>query len=222
MITIHHLENSRSLRVIWLLEELGVDYTLKTYARDKKTNLAPKEYQALHPLGKAPIVTDEDIVLAETGAIVEYFLSKYPDAGLNPPTGTPEDRAVTYWMHVAEGSLMPQLTLGLFMTIMETKPPFFMRPIIKAVTGKLRKTYHTPSVTKLLGFIEATLAQSDFITGDHMTGADIMMIYPLEATVARLPESSQLTNIRAYVERIHARPAYQRAEEKGGKQSFFN
>lgn len=220
MLTVHHLENSRSLRLLWLLEEMGVEYDLKIYQRDPKTNLAPADYQALHPMGKSPVVTDGEMTLAETGAIVEYLLDHYMTAGLRPEKGTPERQAYYYWMHAAEGSVMPLLTLGLFLTMMETRPPFFMRPIIKAVTGQLRKAYHTPSLRKQINYINTHLGENEWFTGSHLTGADAMMLFPLEAAMVRTVPDADYSHIKAYLDRVYARPAYQRAVERGGKQDL--
>ena len=216
MITVHHLQNSRSMRIIWLMEELGLDYDIKIYARDATTNLAPADYKALHPLGKAPVVTDDGQTLAETGAIVEYFLDKYPDSGLRPAPGTPERIAYNYWMHFSEGSLMPLLVFQLFLTRMETQPPFFIRPIVSAVTGKLRTAYHTPTLNAQLAFIEAELGRSTWFAGEKMSGADIMMSYPLDAASGRIGLSSY-PNINAWLERLRAIPSYQAAIAKGGE-----
>ncbi|MFC6198466.1 glutathione S-transferase family protein [Ponticaulis profundi] len=217
MITIHHLQNSRSMRLLWLMEELGLDYEVKVYARDPETNLAPEDYKALHPLGKSPIVTDGDNVLAETGAIVEYFMDRYPNAGMRPDLHDPARARYHYWMHAAEGSYMPPLVMGLFFSRMETQPPFFLRPIIKAVTGRVRDLYLSPTTKALFEYANEQLGYSDWITGPYLTGADIMMSYPLEAASARLGLGDAYPNIAAYVARIHARPGYQRAVEKGGE-----
>ena len=217
MTTVHHLQNSRSMRVIWLMEELGVDYELKVYERAPQTSLAPADYRALHPLGKAPIVTDGDTVLAETGAIVEYFLEKYPDAGLQPPPGTPERVKYQYWMHTAEGSLMPLLMMQLFFNRMENEPPFPIKQMVRMVTGKVRGFYLTPSLTNLLTYINDELGKSTYFAGETLTGADIMMSFPLEAATARGGMNDSIPHVLSWLERIHAHPAYKRAEEKGGK-----
>lgn len=216
MITVHHLEQSRSVRIIWLLEELGVDYSLKSYARDPKTNLAPPEYLALHPLGKAPLITDGDKVLAETGAIAEYIIDKYDAENWRPAKGSPERIAYNYWLHAAEGTLMPYLILHLFMTRMETAPPFFMRPIIKAVTGQVRKAYLTPSLTKFYTYMDAELEGVTWFAGDTPTLADIMMSFPLQAAAGRGALDDTYPHIMTYIERLNARPAYNVALAKSG------
>lgn len=221
MITVHHLQNSRSLRVIWLMEELGVDYQVAVYDRDPVTNLAPESYRALHPLGKAPVVTVGDDTLAETGAIIEYFMDRHPDAGLRPEIGDPAREKYQYWLHAAEGSLMPLLVMALFFGRMETVPPFFIRPIVKTVTGKIREMYLTPSTANMMDFIEAELGKSSWFAGDKISGADIMMSFPLEAAMARVELGRSYTNIKAWLEKIHARPAYAKAVEKGGVQEIL-
>lgn len=221
MITVHHLQNSRSLRVIWLMEELGVDYEVALYDRDPVSNLAPASYRALHPLGKAPVVTVGDDTLAETGAIIEYFMDRHPDAGLRPEIGDPAREKYQYWLHAAEGSLMPLLVMALFFGRMETVPPFFIRPVVKAVTGKIREMYLTPSTTNMMDFIEAELGKSSWFAGEKISGADIMMSFPLEAAMARVTNGKSYPNIERWLEKIHARPAYQKAVEKGGVQDIL-
>ncbi len=219
MITVHHLQQSRSIRILWLLEELGLPYEVQIYQRNPATNLAPDAYRRLHPTGKSPIVTDGDKVLAETGAIVEYFLDAYDDKGLRPAPGTPEKLAYTYWMHAAEGSLMPFLVMHLILTNMETRPPFPIRPIVKAVTGQVRKIYQRPSLKALLDYTETELGRSEWLAGDRLTGADIMMSYPLEAAATRAGLDGTYPNIKAYLAKVRARPAYQTAFEKSGERT---
>lgn len=220
MITVHHLKNSRSMRIIWLMEELGLDYELKVYDRNPETNLAPEDYRALHPLGKAPLVTVDGVTLAETGAIVEYFLDKHPESGLRPDQGTPERVPYQYWMHAAEGSLMPLLIMQLFFTRMETTPPFPIKQIVKAVTGKVRDLYLSPSLKGIMSYVEAELGKSEYFAGDKLSGADIMMSFPLEAGMARANTGIAMPNTIAWLERIHSRPAYKAAVQKGGAQEI--
>ena len=220
MITVHHLKNSRSMRIIWLMEELGLDYELKTYDRDPNSQLAPADYRSLHPLGKAPIVTVNDKTLAETGAIVEYFLDLHPGSPLRPEVGSNERVPYQYWMHAAEGSLMPLLIMQLFFSRMETTPPFPIKQIVKVVTGKVRDFYLTPSLTSMLSYIEETLGRSKYFAGEQLTGADIMMSFPLEAAMERANVGIELPNIAKWLEGIHSRPAYKAAIEKGGAQTL--
>ena len=221
MITVHHLQNSRSLRIVWLMEELGVPYEVKTYDRDPVSNLAPDAYRALHPLGKAPVVTVDDQTLVETGAIIEYFLDRYPQANLRPAGGSEDLTRFQLWMHASEGSLMPLLVMSLFFSRMETQSPFFIRPIIKAVTGRVREFYLTPTTNTQLAFIESELAKRPYFAGEQLTGADIIMSFPLEAASARLGLSENYPSIAVWLERIHARPAYKAAVEKAGAQDIL-
>ena len=216
MLTVHHLENSRSIRILWMLEELGVPYEVKLYARDSQTNLAPASYRDLHPLGKAPVITEGELVLAETGAIIEYLLDSNPDCGLRPPIGSPERQRYHYWLHAAEGSLMPLLVLTLFFGRMETQPPFPIRSIVKLVTGQVRKLYLTPTLTSLLDYIDQELSTSTWFAGEQLTAADIMMGFPLEAAAARGAVGASHPHALAWIERMRARPAYKAAIEKGG------
>ncbi|HMB60338.1 MAG TPA: glutathione S-transferase, partial [Xanthomonadales bacterium] len=161
MLTLHHLENSRSQRILWLLEELGIEYKVKKYKRDKETQLAPPEMVKVHPLGKSPVVTDDELTVAESGAIIEYLLGNYGDGNLVPAEGTPERLAYTYWMHYAEGSLMPFMVLSLIMNKIETAPmPFFIRPVAKGIVGKVKSGYLDTNVQRNLEFLESTLENS--------------------------------------------------------------
>jgi glutathione S-transferase len=166
MITVHHLDNSRSQRILWLLEELGLDYEIKFYKRDPKTRLAPPELTKIHPLGKAPIVTDGDVTVAESGAIIEYLVGRYDDGSLLPAEGTRERLNYTYWLHYAEGSVMPLMLLSLVMSRIENaKLPFFARPIAKGIAKKIRGGYLGPNIKRHLAFMEATLSNSSWFCG---------------------------------------------------------
>lgn len=215
MITLHHLENSRSQRVLWLLEELGVDYEIRHYKRHPKSSLAPPELKAVHPLGKSPVITDGNLTIAESGAITEYLIDTYGEGRFKAPAGTPEALRNTYWMHYAEGTLMPLMVMTLIFNRVE-QAPFIVRPIAKAISGQVRKAYLGPNIQNNLAFIEAELGKSTWFCGEHLTGADFQMIFPLEAAAARSGIGDSHPNIRAYVDRVHALPAYQRGLEKGG------
>jgi glutathione S-transferase len=218
MLVVHHLNNSRSQRVLWLLEELGVPYEIKRYQRDAKTMLAPPELRQVHPLGKSPVVVDGDETLAESGAIVERLASKYGDGKLLPPDGTKERLRCTYFLHYAEGSAMPPLLLKLVFDKVKSGPaPFFVKPIIAGIVKQVNKVFIGPQITTHLAFLEGELAQGAFFVGDELTAADIQMSFPLEAAAARggLTQATH-PRLHAYLERIHARPAYQRALDKGG------
>lgn len=216
MITVHHLNNSRSQRVLWLLEELGLEYEVKPYERDPKTMLAPPSLRAVHPLGKSPVVTDGMLTLAESGAIVEYFVDRYGDGSLKPPPDTADRLRYTYWLHYAEGSAMPPLLLSLVFQRMPRGPmPFFMRPLVRGISDKVRKAYIDPQIALHLHFMESELGSSTWFAGDEFTAADIQMSYPIEAAATRTGLNAKFPNLVAWLERVHARPAYKRALEKG-------
>jgi len=217
MLIVHHLENSRSQRVLWLLEELGVEYEIKRYARDKKTMLAPRELREVHPLGKSPVVTDQGQTIAESGAIVEYLVERYGNGRLVPAAGTPEKLRYTYWLHYAEGSAMPPLLLKLVFERMKTGPvPFFVRPIVRAVADKVLTMFVDPQLKLHIEYMEAHLAQNPWFAGKEFTAADIQMSFPLEAAQSRASKGLETPSVTAFLEKIHARPAYQRALERGG------
>ncbi|MEE2566372.1 glutathione S-transferase family protein [Hyphobacterium marinum] len=219
MLTVHHLENSRSQRVLWLLEEWGVPYTVKRYERDAKTMLAPDSLRAIHPLGKSPVIEDDGIVVAETGAILEYVARKYGEGRLTPPADTPEGRAVTYWLHYAEGSAMTPLLLKLVFTRLPLNAGALVRPVVKGVSKKALSSFVDPRLQEHIDYWEAELAATGWFAGSDMTLADIMMSFPLETAAARAGAGDK-PNIAAFLKRIHARPAYQRALEKGGPYAY--
>ncbi len=218
MIVVHHLNNSRSQRVLWLLEELGLAYEIKRYQRDSKTMLAPPELRAVHPLGKSPVITDGELTLAESGAIVEYLIDTYGDGRLVPPVASPERLRYRYWMHYAEGSAMPPLLLKLvFDQIEKTRVPFFVKPIVKAIAGKAKSSFIVPQINQHLDYLEAELGRTTWFAGEELSGADIQMSFPLEAAAARGGLNGSRPKLMAFLSRIHARPAYRRAVEKGGE-----
>jgi glutathione S-transferase len=217
MITLHHLENSRSQRVLWLLEELGLPYEIKRYARNPETLLAPPELLRVHPLGKSPVITDGDITVAESGAIIEYLLDSYGEGRLRPPAGTPQRRQFTYWLHFAEGSAMPFLLLKLVFDKVRTAPvPFFIKPVVKGIADKVGKSFIEPNITRQLAFMEAELAQRPWFAGDDFSAADVQMSYCLEAAAARGGLGAQHQALSGWLNRIHQRPAYARALKAGG------
>ena len=215
MLTVHHLENSRSQRILWLLEELGVQYQLKRYGRDKQTSQAPPELLDIHPLGKAPIITDDGVTVAESGAIIEYLVNKYDDGTLLPAEGTPERLAYTYWLHYAEGTFMPLMLLSLVMGRIEAAP-VLVRPIAKAIAGKVRSGYLDKNVKRNLDFMEKTLEHSTWFCGEHMTAADIQMSFALDAAEVRTSLAKEYPHCAAFLERTRARPAYMAALDRGG------
>ena len=219
MITVHHLENSRSQRVLWLLEELGLPYTVQRYARDKKTMLAPPELLRVHPLGKSPVITDGDITVAESGAIVEYLLDTHGNGRLRGAPGTDAQRRYTYWLHFAEGSAMPFLLLKLvFDKVVAAPMPFFVKPIVKGVAQQVGKAFITPNLQRQLAYMNSELQQRAWFAGADFSAADVQMSFPLEAAAARagLGAYPALTD---WLARIHARPGYQRALSVGGPYS---
>ncbi len=221
MITVHHLENSRSQRVLWLLEELRLPYEVKRYERDKKTSLAPPELLAVHPLGKSPVVTDGKVTVAETGAIVEYLVEQAGDA-LRPAAGTIEHRRYTYWLHFAEGSAMPPLVMALIFNRIKKSPmPFFAKPIARAIADKVLDGFIKPNLKRQMAFMESELAARPWFTGRAFTAADVMMSFPIEAAASRGALKSNLPNLNGFLERIHERPAYMRALERGGPYSLL-
>jgi glutathione S-transferase len=221
MIVVHHLNNSRSQRVLWLLEELGLEYEIKRYQRDPKTMLAPASLKAVHPLGKSPVITDGVNTIAESGAIIEYLLERYGKGSLVPPPGTPEKLRWTYWLHFAEGSAMPPLLLKLVFDKVESSPmPFFIKPIARGIAQKVKSSFILPNITSQLAYMEAELDASTWFAGNEFTAADIQMSFPLEAAASRAGLDARLPKLTAFLQRIHARPAYQRALERGGPYDF--
>ncbi|WP_118184881.1 glutathione S-transferase [Paraburkholderia phosphatilytica] len=217
MLTVHHLNNSRSQRVLWLLEELGVPYEIVRYQRDPQTMLAPPELSAVHPLGKSPVITDGSNTIAESGAIIEYLVERYGNGQFAPPAGTPERLRYTYWLHYAEGSAMPPLLLKLVASrIANARMPFFAKPIARKIAGTLQSSFIDPQLALHLTYIDETLRATGWFVGDAFSAADIQMSFPLEAASARGGAGKQYPHIAAFNERIHARPAYQRALERGG------
>jgi glutathione S-transferase len=218
MIVVHHLNNSRSQRILWLLEELGLPYEVKRYQRDAQTMLAPPELRAVHPLGKSPVITDGGQTLAESGAIIEYLAGKYGAGKLVPADGTPEKLRYTYWMHFAEGSMMPPLLLKLIFDRIESGPvPFFVKPIARGIAQKVKGLMVLPNLQRLLDFMEGELGKSAWFAGESFSAADIQMSFPLEAAAMRAGLDQGRPKLWAWLKTIHARPAYQRALEKGGK-----
>jgi glutathione S-transferase len=217
VIIVHHLENSRSQRILWLLEELGVPYEVKRYSRNPETMLAPPELRTVHPLGKSPVVTDDGRTVAESGAIIEYLVERYGNGRLIPPPGTPERLRYAYWMHYAEGSAMPPLLIKLVFDRVETAPmPFFVKPFARAIAGQVKRTFIAPQIALHLDYMEGELAKSPWFAGNDLTAADIQMSFPLEAAAARGGLDASRPKLMAFLERVHAMPAYKRALEKGG------
>jgi glutathione S-transferase len=224
MLTVHHLNNSRSQRVLWLLEELGVPYEIQKYQRDAKTMLAPPELTRVHPLGKSPVVTDDGVTVAESGAIVEHLLAAHGRGRLMPAAGTEERRRFTYWLHFAEGSAMPPLLLKLIFDRIGAGDgmPFFAKPIARGIAAKVKALMIEPNLKRQLDFMESELARSEWFAGSEFSAADIQMSFPVEAAAMRAGLDASRPNLFTFLKKIHARPAYRRALERGGPYSFAN
>ena len=221
MIILHHLENSRSQRVLWLLEELALPYEVRRYQRNPKTMLAPPELRQVHALGKSPVITDGNTTVAESGAIVEYLLDTYGEGRLRPAAGTPERLQFTYWLHFAEGSAMPPLLMKLVFDKVRSAPvPFFIKPIVKGIANKVTTSFIAPNIKSQLDFMEGALAKQNWFAGKEFSAADIQMSFPLEAAAARAGLDESRPKLTAWLKRIHARAAYRRALEAGGPYSM--
>jgi glutathione S-transferase len=229
MITVHHLNDSRSQRVLWLLEELGLPYEIKHYQRDPKTMLAPPALLKVHPLGKSPVISDGALTVAESGAILEYLVDRYGQGRLKPAADGADSSnggdalRYRYWMHYAEGSAMPPLLMKLIFNTIERAPmPFFVKPIARGIAAKVKSSFIQPQIDRHMNFIEAELDKSEWFAGAEFSAADVQMSFPLEAAAQRGGASAQQPRIQDFLRRIHARPAYQRALERGGPYSLLD
>lgn len=223
MIKVHHLENSRSQRVLWLLEELELPYQVVHYQRDSKTMLAPASLKAIHPLGKSPVITDGDVTMAESGAIIEYLLERYGQGRLQPEPGTPEHWRFRYWLHYAEGSAMFPLLLKLVFSRLPKSPmPGLIRPIVRKVSEKAQGSYIDPQIKLHLDYLESELSKSEWFVGNQFTAADVQLSFPLEAASARAGLAKGWPKLAEFLAKIQARPAYQRALAKGGPYNLLS
>jgi glutathione S-transferase len=223
VITVHHLNNSRSQRVLWLLEELEVEYRVVRYQRDARTLLAPPELRAVHPLGKSPAISDGDTTVAESGAIIEYLIGRHGNGRLLPGADSPQRLRYTYWLHYAEGSAMSPLLLSLvFRRLPKAPMPFFVRPIVRGVADRVTRSFVDPQLKLHFDYMEAQLAGNAWFAGDEFSAADIQMSFPVEAGKARGLVDARRPNLANFLERIHGRPAYQRALEEGGEFAVFD
>jgi glutathione S-transferase len=204
MIVVHHLNNSRSQRVLWLLEELGIEYEIKCYQRNTETMLAPESLLNVHPLGKSPVITDADLTIAESGAIIEYLVERYRNGSLVPAQGTPERLRYTYWLHYAEGSAMPPLVMRLIFNNFGIGD------------SKAMDAFIMPQIKLHFDYIEGELSKSTWFVGDEFTAADIQMSFPLEIFAGDSKQVESRPKIKEFVDRIHARPPYKRALARGG------
>lgn len=221
MIEVHHLNNSRSQRVLWLLEELGREYEIVKYERDRETLLAPPELRRIHPLGKSPVIRDDGHTIAESGTIIEYLVDRYGDGRLRPPRGTDAYLRYLYWMHYAEGSAMPPLLLKLVFTRMpKARVPGMLRPVVRAIAQRAQRTFIDPQVATHLRYWDDELGAHEWFAGAEFTAADIQMSFPAEAAASRAGIELG-RNVKRFLERIHTRPAYQRALQVGGAYQLY-
>jgi glutathione S-transferase len=221
LITVHHLNNSRSQRILWLLEELGLEYEVKRYQRDAQTMLAPPELRAVHPLGKSPVITDGDTTLAESGAIVEYLADRYGAGKLAPAFGSPERVRYLYWLHFAEGTAQPPSLLKLLFDRIKSKAPLLVRPIARAIADQALAGYVLPNIERNLSFMESELGRHAWFAGERFSAADIQMSFPVEAYRVRGGLNESRPRLMAFLEKIHSRPAYRRAVERGGEYALM-
>lgn len=210
MITLHHLEQSRSLRILWALEELGVDYQIKHYKR-LPTMSAPPELKVIHPLGKAPILTDGDLTVAESAVILDYLQHNYDAANKFKPTNAQDLNQYNYWMHYAEGSLMPLLVMTLVLSLVPPKVPFIVRPLANKIVDGVQDGFTKPRLNEHVDFLEQYLKNNDYFAGEF-SFADIQMSFPLIAIQERM--GKKYPNIEKFVQRITQRPHYVNAKAK--------
>lgn len=222
MITLHHLEHSRSQRVLWMLEELGLEYRIKRYARDAKTNLAPAALKKVHPLGKSPVLADGEKRLAESATILEYLARTYGDERWAPAVDGASYWAFNYWMHYAEGSLMPPLLIKLvFSKLREPPVPFFIRPITSKVADQVDQAFTNRQIETHFRYVDDHLEGREWFVGDTISAVDIQMSFPLQAALSRgTVARADYPNVAMFVVRCQARPAWQRALERGGDYDY--
>lgn len=226
MITVHHLENSRSQRVLWLLEELGLEYRVKRYERNKKTMLAPPELKKVHPLGKSPVIVDKTDngrhTIAETGAIIEYLVERCAKGKLAPKSDSDERLRYTYWLHYAEGSVMPLLLMKLvFLKLSKPPMPLLMRPVAGLIASGVMGKFINPRIKESLDFMEAELEKSEWFAGEAFSAADVMLSFPLEGAAAR-GGLDGYPKLAEFLEKIHQRPAYKKALQRGGPYTLLS
>lgn len=218
MITVHHLKQSRSHRILWLLEELQIPYHLKTYERDSKAKTAPTELLKIHPLGKSPVITDGEKVVAESGAILEYILENYGKGKLKPIDKAEDDYLkYQYFMHYTEGTLMPQLVLSLIFNMIPKQPmPFFVKPIMKEISRNIHKMYINPQIHLNLNFLENSLADKKWFAGNDFSVADIQLGFAIYSAQSLLKDQFTYPKLKQFLVEIQKRPSYQLALKKGG------
>ncbi len=223
MITLHHLNNSRSQRILWLLEELGLNYEIKRYERDPETMLAPEELKQVHPLGKSPVITDGDLTLAESGAIIDYLVTTYGQGRLKPSGDPLLELRFNYWLHYAEGSAMPPLLLKLVFSKVRNAPvPFFIKPIVKKIASTVEDQFIHPQLKLHFSYLNAEIAKTGWFVGAEFSAADIQMSFPIEAASARMGLEENYPHLHQFLLKIHSRKAYKKALEKGGEYDLFS
>lgn len=220
MITVHHLADSRSQRVLWLLEELAVEYQVERYERDPATGLAPASLKRVHPLGKSPVITDQSRTVAETGHIVEYLVHEHGAGRLAPAAGTEAYLRYRYWLHYAEGSLMTPLLLRLVFDAVGARAPWVARPFAKALCNRVQRDFVQPQLRLHFDYLENELRSQSWFAGDQFSAADIVLSFPIEAAVTRLGLGERCPQLRRFVDTVQARPAYQRALQRGGPYAY--
>ena len=219
-LTVHHLEYSQSFRILWLLEDLGAPYEVKVYERDPKSRLAPAEYKAVSPLGTAPAITDGDLALAETNAIIDYILDQHPESTLRPAPTAQNRTNYLFWFHAAQGSMMPIMLFGAVFGSIEKSVPFFLKGLIRKITAQVKAGFLNPRMTALINKAEADLSASKWLAGDDLTAADIVMSYNMESSRNAGYITDAHPNCLRWLEQMHADPAFIAAMEKDGRETM--
>ncbi len=219
-LTVHHLEYSQSFRILWLLEALSADYDVKVYERDPKSRLAPADYKALSPLGTAPVITDGDLALAETNAIVDYILDKHPKSKLRPTANASNRTNYLFWFHAAQGSMMPIMLFGAVFGAIEKSVPFFLKGLIRKITGQVKAGFLNPRMNALIDKAEADLGTSKWLAGDELTAADIVMSYNMESSHNAGYITDAHPNCLRWLEQMHANAAFKAAMMKDGRETM--
>lgn len=218
MITVHHLEHSQAFRIVWLLEELGLEYNLKLYKRNPDDTLAPPELKALSPLGTSPVITDGSIVLAESNAIIDYVLDKAPESPLRPLPSSAERVQYLFWFHAAQSSFQTAMTVDSVLKMIPSRVPWPVTPIAKTIAAKTQEQFVLPRVTKVLDVAEGHLSTHAFLAGPYLTAADITSIYPFDSCFERYPKlQDEYPKSFEWLERLRQRPAFQEAQKKVGE-----
>lgn len=220
MLTLHHLEYSQSFRILWLLEELGAEYNLRKYDRDPKTRLAPAELKELSPLGTAPVITDDGLVLAESNAVIDHILDLHPCSTLRPDAGDPSRLDYLFWFHAGNGSLMPMQFINGILTAMTARTPALLRPVVKAVTAKVRQVLVQPRMKAIFDQMEADLGPYRWLAGKNLTAADIALSYSIFSAEAQGRIGADRPNIRRWLEQVRELPSFRRATEKDGRETM--